>query len=112
MRPDQPLGQADQLGGIELERADLMVAGKGGDGRRRGGRRLRGCFIIDGHGGGSDAEGCDCAACGKNRRHATLLQMSSNVASTRTSQQPSSGSKPYLKLKPAKHSKTEGPRRD
>src|SRR3546814_10546044 len=35
MRPDQPLGQAGQLGGIELERADLMVAGKGGEGRRR-----------------------------------------------------------------------------
>src|SRR3546814_12620491 len=58
VRCDQPFGEAVKPGGIEPERLDLMISGKGGDSRRRCGRRLRRGF-VDSHGGGSDAKSCD-----------------------------------------------------
>src|SRR3546814_2552089 len=75
---------------------DLMISGKGGDSRRRCGRRLRRGF-VDSHGGGSDAKSCDCTASGKMvDRHASLLQMIITYAAPRTEQTPSTGSMPAL----------------
>src|SRR3546814_576249 len=93
---DQPFGEAVKPGGIEPERLDLMISGKGGDSRRRCGRRLRRGF-VDSHGGGSDAKSCDCTASGKMvDRHASLLQMIITYAAPRTEQTPSTGSMPAL----------------
>src|SRR3546814_12240214 len=64
VRCDQPFGEAVKPGGIEPERLDLMISGKGGDSRRRCGRRLRRGF-VDSHGGGSDAKSCACTASGE-----------------------------------------------
>src|SRR3546814_17971016 len=75
VRCDQPFGEAVKPGGIEPERLDLMISGKGGESRRRCGRRLRRGF-VDRHGGGSDAKSCDCTASGKLVvRYPSLLQM-------------------------------------
>src|SRR3546814_19076140 len=75
-------------GGIEPERLDLMISGKGGDSRRRCGRRLRRGF-VDSHGGGYDAKSCDCTASGKMvDRPASLLQMIITYAAPRTQQTP------------------------
>src|SRR3546814_12501954 len=63
VRCDQPFGEAVKPGGIEPERLDLMIFGKGGDSRRRFVRRLRRGF-VDSHPGGFDVQSRDCTASG------------------------------------------------
>src|SRR3546814_13409702 len=83
-----------------------MISGKGGDSRRRCGRRLRRGF-VDSHGGGSDAKSCDCTASGKMvDRHASLLQMIITYAAPRTDQTPSTGSMPALNRNMARIERT------